>query len=363
MKITQKITGYAVATAPPVEVAPAFIDDADRRLRLEAIPTPAAASLRWAKRPHLPAGNESWTAMVPSPNGKFGVIVGHVTNGANHPFEVWVVGEAPRGLQALAKSISMDMRTTDRAWLRTKLNALAKTKGEPFDMTFPDGAMGRVPGDVAAFARLVRWRCEQLGVFDGDLGPTPLVDALMARKEPKTTPDGTLAWACDIENPATGDDCVLVLKEAMLPDGQRRPYSVWLSGDYPASLDGLCKSLSLDMRIVDAGWVLRKLAQLADCVEPRGEFMARVPGSEKGTWYPSTVAYIAALIRHRLQQLGLATAQGTASQDGGIVMLDEVRERKEELRHGHLCEQCGAYAVRLIDGCQTCTSCGASKCG
>ena len=41
----------------------------------------------------------------------------YVENGTPHPFEVWVNGsEQPRGLGALAKTLSMDMRANDRAW-------------------------------------------------------------------------------------------------------------------------------------------------------------------------------------------------------------------------------------------------------
>jgi ribonucleoside-diphosphate reductase alpha chain len=48
-----------------------------------------------------------------------------------------------------------------------------------------------------------------------------------------------MSWTVDVLNPAGGDDFVLGLKELVLPDGQRRPYSVWLSGEYPRALDGL----------------------------------------------------------------------------------------------------------------------------
>src|SRR5204862_3623192 len=85
--------------------------------------------------------------------------------GAPHPFEVWVNGsEQPRGLGALAKTLSMDMRADDHAWLKLKLDALAKAGGdEPFDMPFPPtGEPKRMPSMVSAFAQVVRWRVEQL---------------------------------------------------------------------------------------------------------------------------------------------------------------------------------------------------------
>ncbi len=56
----------------------------------------------------------------------------------------------------------------------------------------PNGEPVRAPSLVAGFARLVRYECERLGVF-GRPGETPVLDALFARKEPKTGPDGTLS--------------------------------------------------------------------------------------------------------------------------------------------------------------------------
>src|SRR5690606_33026915 len=111
----------------------------------------------------------------------------------------------------------------------------------------------------------------------------------------------SMAWYVDISNAATGDDFVLVVKEAVLESGKRRPFSLWFAGDYPASLDGLAKSLSLDMQVVEPEWLARKLRQLSDVVEKRGEFFAHIPGAKGGKQqcYPSTVAYIAALIQHR----------------------------------------------------------------
>jgi ribonucleoside-diphosphate reductase alpha chain len=46
--------------------------------------------------------------------------------------------EQPRGLGAVAKTLSMDMRADDRAWLKAKLDVLASTVGDDaFDLRFP----------------------------------------------------------------------------------------------------------------------------------------------------------------------------------------------------------------------------------
>ncbi len=382
------ITGSVLSEVKPTENAPANAgqmdeSDPDRRMRLKEIPTPPLASLRWRKRPACPAGNPAWTYMVHHPHGHhFAVFIGHIENGARHPFEVWVNGaEQPRGLGALAKSLSMDMRSEDRAWLRTKLENLATLHGDDafvYPMP-PTGEPVRMPSLIAGFARLVLWHCEQLGTFaqtpaGGWAGAsestkaTPLLDALMSAKEPRTSPDGTLSWTVDIHNPATGDDFVMGLKELTLPNGQRRPYSVWLAGEYPRTLDGLCRSLSFDMRIVDPAWIGGKLRQLLNYPEPRGDFLARVPGQDTQRNFPSTIGYMARLMIHRYALLGILDTEGLPMEPMGAVdtEIEAPRSNVIPLRHagalevhpGKRCDHCGNYAVIKVDGCDFCTACG-----
>ena len=147
-------------------------DDPDRRVRLASAPQPALASLKWPGRPDLAEGNMAWTYMVEIPERKesFAIFIGQVENNGHGPmpFEVWVNGaEQPRGLGAIAKALSMDMRSEDRAWLKMKLESLAKARDEqgfPIAMP-PTGERVYQNGVVAAFANIVSWRCEQLGAF------------------------------------------------------------------------------------------------------------------------------------------------------------------------------------------------------
>jgi len=362
--------------------------DPDRRLRLEHVPEPALASLRWRRRPRPAGGNPAWTYFVEHSLGGFAVFVGHWETAGEeaddlqtvphewpkqqgrHPFEVWVNGaEQPRGLAALAKSLSMDMRSNDRGWLETKLKSLMKAHGDDgFVLSIPpDGAPLRVPSLVAGFARLVHYRCQELGAFDS-IGETPVLDALMSPKEPKTGTDGTLSWTVDIHNPATDDDFVMGLKELTLPNGQRRPYSVWLSGEYPKVLDGLCKSLSYDMRVVDPAWIGAKLRQLLDFPEPRGDFLAWVPGAKRKISYPSTVAYLSRLILHRYAMLGILDEEGFPVDEMGVMVEygagQPTRAAALAVRPGKRCPECGNHAVIRKDGCDFCTACGAiGACG
>ncbi|MBS0325736.1 MAG: ribonucleoside-diphosphate reductase, adenosylcobalamin-dependent [Proteobacteria bacterium] len=339
--------------------------DPDRRIRLDRAQEPPLASLRWPGRPELPNGNPCWTYVVRHPLGDFAVFIGHLDNGnAAWPFEVWINGaEQPRGLGAIAKTLSMDMRTHDRAWLDMKLSALQKAAGDDgFDMAMPpDGHKVRVPSLVSGLAKLVRYRVDELGAFAGDgHGATPVVDALMGVKEPKAGTDGTLSWTVDVLNPGAGDDFVLFLKELMMPDGQRRPYSMWLSGEYPRVLDGLCKALSLDMRVVDPAWIGMKLRKLLSYAEPNEAFMARIPGVQKSQLWPSTIAYLARLMIHRYAMLGILTEEGYPVSHAGILSVPETEQSAAALRvlPGRKCPECGNRALIRKDGCDFCTDCG-----
>lgn len=366
------VLGSVLSVAPsPDSREPNDLDvsEADRRIRLDVAPTPTLSSLRWPGRPKLAAGNPSWTYMVESPFGQFAIFVGHVENGAPHPFEVWVNGnEQPRGLGAVAKTLSMDMRAQDKAWLRMKFDILTRIAGDDaFDCPMPpEGELTRVPSLVAAFARIVGYRVDALGALTDDGNASPVLDTLFAKKEPKTGTDGTMSWTVDVHNPISGDDFVLILKELVLPGGQRRPYAVWLAGAYPRALDGLCSLLSLDMRVIDPAWIGMKLRKLHNYAEPLGDFMAREPGAERQQNYPSTVAYVARLIIHRYAMLNVLDERGYPVNEMGVLeMPDDERERPTYTRlAGRQCKECGNQAVIKKDGCEFCTACGAvGACG
>ena len=360
-------------TETPAEEPQDFEDDANRRVEIKDLPAPVLASLRYPSRPDLASGNNAWTFMAKHPGGKFAIIVGQSEeNNSAWPFEVWATGpDVPRGLGAVAKTLSMDMRANDKAWIRKKLETLAKTPGEEsFELSMPpSGDIKRVPSATSAFAQIVQERINQLGWNPVAGEASPVLDALLSPKEPKTGPNGTLSWTVDINNPATGEDFVMGLKEIKLPDGTTRPYSMWLSGDYPRAYDGLCKLLSLDMRVVDPAWIGMKLRKLLNYHEPLGDFMAFAPNMRKQQTYPSTIAYLAALIIHRHHMLGILNEEGYPIKEMGIIQ-PRKQQHAEPVgqsvtpTHGKRCNACGAHAVIKKDGCEFCTACGeVGSCG
>lgn len=347
-------------------------EDPDRRLVLKPASGLTEGSLRWPKRPATPAGATSWTFRVDAPDHRFGVTVAQYDNGISHPFEVWVQGaEAPRGLTAIAKVLSADMRTKDPGWLAEKLTALLKTEGSPFVMPSPPEGKPVVLGSsAAALAYLVEYRAKALGYLSETPGEeSPMLLALASRKEPKS--QGNLAWYADIRNHGTGDDFVLMVKEAQMEDGTRFPFSFWAAGNYPRAWDGLFKLLSLDARISDPKWIAMKLKGLLDYPEAKGEFWAPLPGTEKQAVFPSTIAYLAHVLLYRYRQLGILDEQGEPVRQGGLFLVEEASTPTLTIDapiagRGHKdCPECGGKkTVIRKDGCDSCEACGyVGSCG
>jgi ribonucleoside-diphosphate reductase alpha chain len=375
LSVEPQAAGVATVVNAQKQPQDVTIDPRNRRMSIGALPAPVLASLRWPGRPRMSDGNAAWTYMIEAPHGEFALFVGQTENdlGRAMPFEVWVNGnDQPRGIGAVAKTLSMDMRANDKAWLKLKLDALAKTQDDDaFELPFPpNGEKRLVPGVVSALAQVVRYRCEKLAALEGGsetVGASAVVDCMFSRDEPKTGTDGTLSWTVDVLNPASGEEFVLGLKEITLPDGVTRPYSVWLSGHYPRALDGLTRLLSLDMRVLDPAWIGMKLRKLTNYAEPLGDFMARVPGSSKQQNWPSTVAYIARLIMHRYAMLGILDENGYPTREMGILETPGATPETSggiKVMQGSLCAECGNMTVIRKDGCDFCSACGAvGTCG
>jgi len=131
-----------------------------------------------------------------------------------------------------------------------------------------------------------------------------------------------------------------------------------------ANADGLCKMLSMDMRVIDPAWIGLKLRKLLTYAEPQGDFFARLPGMEKSQSWPSTVAYVARLMIHRYAMLGILTEEGVPVENMGVMVPEQgdlfedgsVEQMKPVA--GKPCPECGNHALIKRDGCEFCTACG-----
>ena len=124
------------------------------------------------------------------------------------------------------------------------------------------------------------------------------------------------------------------------------------------------------MRVIDVSWVGLKLRKLLSFGELNGSFWAPVPGEGRQQVWPSTVAYLAALILHRYRVLGLLDAEGCAI--GGVAALARPQSSSGQgeapsaspVIPGFACPACGTRAYIRKDGCLFCTACGhQGECG
>jgi ribonucleoside-diphosphate reductase alpha chain len=198
---------------------------------------------------------------------------------------------------------------------------------------------------------------------------------MFSREEPRTSTMGTLAWAVDVDNPATNEQFTLTLKEVTLPtpDGGHitRPCAMGFSGNYPKALDGMARLLSLDMRVMDPAWIGMKLRKLLNVGEPLGHFMAPVPtlsGERRQQIWPSTVAYVARLVIHRYAMLGILDEQGMPLVEMGLLQAPAPKlsggATSIPAMAGKPCPECGNSTMIHKDGCDFCTACGyVGQCG
>ena len=361
------------ATPPAPKRAPERLPAYDTRALLAPQTANLLEELRWPRRPHYHAGSNARYYRIRHPKGpKITVFIGETPDG--EPFEIWLTGaEVPRGLTALAITLSLDMYPADRAWFSRKLAAVSTSHhpDEQFACEMPPaGETRHAPSIAAAVAMHIQYRCDELHLFDRiDRHRSPILDALVEPQRQPTTLPTTLAYFAEIKNPHTRDDLAFTLPEAIPandPGAPPRPYALHFSGRYPPAFDALARSLTLDMCVHDTAWIAWKLRKLTDLEEPQGDFMAPAPGAARQQTYPSTIAYIATRILHRYIELGILDADGNPL-DAPPAPGPATRTSSTDptpITEGKLCTHCGHHAVVKTGGCDQCTYCNAlGDCG
>jgi ribonucleoside-diphosphate reductase alpha chain len=220
---------------------------------------------------------------------------------------------------------------------------------------------------AAALGQVVRHRVEQLGALTAEQHePTPVMDALFARKEPKSGTDGTMSWSVDVANPQTGDDFVLFLKELVLPNGQRRPVLGMAGWQLPARAGWPVQDAVAGHAGDRPGLDRHEAAQAAELCRAARRLLCPHSGPGKSQSWPSTVAYMAQLMIHRYAMLGVLTQDGVPLEEMGVMVPEQSDLFSPETAaqpalkplSGKPCPECGNHALIKKDGCEFCTACG-----
>jgi hypothetical protein len=106
----------------------------------------------------------------------------------------------------------------------------------------------------------------------------------------------------------------------------------------------------------DCTFLIEELKSIHD---PNGGYF------KKGKYIPSLVAEIGHVLEEHFIDLGLHEKDESLAVAAQAMIKEkmEKKENKDVEKQGSLCDKCGEYNVVMLDGCATCTSCGASKCG
>ena len=151
------------------------------------------------------------------------------------------------------------------------------------------------------------------------------------------------------------DHAIYITINDILQDGRRRPFEIFINSknmEHYAWTVALTRMISAVFR--RGGDVTFVVEELKAVFDPRG-------GAWMGGRYvPSLLAAIGGVIEQHMIDTGFIAAK-----DGKPIteaMQKAVGETDERPR-GRPCPRCGAYGMIKQEGCETCPSCGHSKCG
>ncbi|MBL3608888.1 adenosylcobalamin-dependent ribonucleoside-diphosphate reductase [Rhodovulum sulfidophilum] len=135
--------------------------------------------------------------------------------------------------------------------------------------------------------------------------------------------------------------------------GRRRPFEVFINSknmEHFAWTVALTRMISAVFRRGgDVSFVVEELKAVFD---PRGGAWMQ------GKYIPSILAAIGGVIERHLVTIGFIEAEGK-----GLKIDPKYEEMAVgDAPRGPSCPSCGAYEIRMVEGCRTCMSCGYSKC-
>lgn len=177
-----------------------------------------------------------------------------------------------------------------------------------------------------------------------------------------------------VKTPISDHAMYVTINDIILNEGtdfeKRRPFEVFINSknlDHYQWIVALTRIISAVFR--KGGDVVFLVEELKDVFDPRGGYWQ--PG---GKFMPSIIAELGYIVEKHLVMIGMVASQELDA--GQQQLIKEKRAEFEESKKqqdafadstypegAQLCGKCSTAAVIMMDGCQTCLSCGDSKCG
>ena len=177
-----------------------------------------------------------------------------------------------------------------------------------------------------------------------------------------------------VKTPISDHAMYVTINDIILNEGteheKRRPFEVFINSknlDHYQWIVALTRIMSAVFR--KGGDVTFLVEELKAVFDPRGGYW-----QAGGKFMPSIIAELGHIVEKHLIMIGML---GSPELDPGqLQLIAEKRAEFEESKKqqdafadtaypegAQLCGKCSTAAVILMDGCQTCLSCGDSKCG
>ncbi len=177
-----------------------------------------------------------------------------------------------------------------------------------------------------------------------------------------------------VKTPVSDHAMYVTINDIVLNEGtpfeKRRPFEIFINSknlDHYQWIVALTRIISAVFR--KGGDVAFLVEELKAVFDPRGGYWQ--PG---GKFMPSIIAELGHIVEKHLIMIGMMAAPQL--DPGQQQLIAEKRAEFEESKKqrdafsenaypagAQLCAKCSTAAVILMDGCQTCLSCGDSKCG
>ncbi|WP_049723431.1 TSCPD domain-containing protein [Gilvimarinus polysaccharolyticus] len=175
-----------------------------------------------------------------------------------------------------------------------------------------------------------------------------------------------------IKTPLSDHALYITINDVVLNPGtdheMRRPFEVFINSknlEHFQWVVALTRVISAVFR--KGGDVTFLVEELKAVFDPQGGYF-----KSGGRFMPSLVAEIGDAIETHMKRIGLIEGESLSDiQKEILAEKQEEFEKKHKIKPGSgdfpptatLCLKCHTKAVIILDGCKTCLSCGASKCG
>ncbi|RED18241.1 adenosylcobalamin-dependent ribonucleoside-diphosphate reductase [Pontivivens insulae] len=185
---------------------------------------------------------------------------------------------------------------------------------------------------------------------EGEKPAEPLVQASLT--DPLDRPEVMEGQTYKIKWP-NSEHAIYITVNDIVVGGQRRPFEVFINSknmEHFAWTVALTRMISAVFRRGgDVSFVVEELKAVFD---PRGGAWMQ------GKYVPSILAAIGGVIEKHMIGIGFLAGEGMGLSE------DPVAQRvNASAAPGPACPNCGAYEMRMAEGCLTCGNCGFSKCG